>query len=173
MRPALSIPQGGCFLIPANAILLCMVTTIDTNVGNSGDSRSSIQRIAAYGQVGQWVLVIGPHSIRHVMMNLIAGLAEQELVRVVDGGASPDQAQLDWLEVAEFLRNVPHAIDRITIRQAASCYEMLSVLENTESTAVPFVVMDLLKPFYDESMVFQERKRLLRGCLKNLGRLEK
>ena len=150
-----------------------MVTTIDSNLGNSGDSRSSIQRIAAYGQVGQWSLVIGPHSIRHVMMNLIAGLAEQEPVRVLDGGASLEERQLGWLEVAHLLRNLPNAIDRVSMRQAFSCYEMLFILENTASTAVPFVVLDLLKPFYDESVKIGERKRLLRGCLKNLGRLEK
>ena len=60
-----------------------------------------------------------------------------------------------------------------SIRQAASCHEMLSALENTERTAVPFVVIDLLKPFYDKSIAFTERKRLLRECLKNLGQLEK
>jgi hypothetical protein len=124
-------------------------------------------------QVGKWLLIVGPHQVRHMMMTVIAGLAEHEPIRVLDGRNSPENEHVDWLEIAQLLRGKPNALDRISIRRANSCYQVLRLLERTSSTAVPFVVLDLLNTFYDESVKIGERKRLLRGCLENLNRLEK
>jgi len=41
------------------------------------------------------------------------------------------------------------------------------------ATQSPFVVLDLLNTFYDESVQIEERKRLLRSCIAHLERLDR
>jgi hypothetical protein len=154
------------------------------------------------GQAGQWMLIVGAPSVRQMMMKVIAGVtaqaahaAKQQVrfaetqgrwtyggsqppcpaVRVLDGGNYPGTRdwQFEWLELAQFFRGIPHALDRIAIGRACSCIQMLSMLESIPSLKVPFVVLNLLNPFYDRSVKFTERKRLLKACLANLERLEK
>jgi hypothetical protein len=50
---------------------------------------------------------------------------------------------------------------------------VLKALEDTPSIAAPFVVLNLLHPFYNDSLVIATRKRLLRECLEHLNRLSK
>jgi hypothetical protein len=45
------------------------------------------------------------------------------------------------------------------------------LLEGTPAIPVPFVVLDLLSTFYDESVQIGERKQLLRACILQLERL--
>jgi hypothetical protein len=136
---------------------------------------SSPKRLTVSGnQVGKWLLIIGPRSIRHIMMNVIAGIAEQENVNVLDGGNSPENGdgQFDPYQVGWLLRDKPEAYARINLMRAANCYQVLALLEQTPSMPVPFVVLDLLNTFYDHSVKIGERKRVLQGCLENLNRLE-
>jgi hypothetical protein len=64
-------------------------------------------------------------------------------------------------------------LNRITVSRAFTCYQVLSLLESMPATQSPFVVLDLLSTFYDESVQTGERKRLLRSCLAHLERLER
>ena len=155
-----------------------MITTVETKTGQTGKAIShwyasdseipSPIRCVCDGQAGQWLLIVGPHSIRHMMMTVIAGLAEHEPVRVLDGGN-----QFDAYQIARFVRGSPTCLERIKVSRAFSCYQVLTLLENTPSVAEPFVVLDMLNTFYDESVKIWERKRLLRKCLDNLGRLQR
>ncbi len=79
------------------------------------------------------------------------------------------------MPLAEVPAPVPLAevLERITVSRAFTCYQVLSLLESTPATSSPFVVLDLLNTFYDESVQAGERKRLLRGCLDHLHRLER
>jgi len=136
-------------------------------------SPKTARPVVACNQVGKWLLIVGPHSVRQLMMKVIAGLAEKEPVRVVDAGAFVTSKQLDYLEIAQHLRGKPGALERIEIGKPSSPHQVLMLLERTPCSAIPFVVLDLLNTFYETSVKFGERKRLLRGCLENLNRMEK
>jgi len=62
-------------------------------------------------------------------------------------------------------------LNRITVLRAFTCYQVLSELESMLATQSPFVVLDLLNMFYDESVQIGERKQLRRSCVAHLERL--
>jgi hypothetical protein len=126
-------------------------------------------------QAGQWMLIVGPSSIRPILMRMIAGLAEQAPVRVLDGGyyLKREGSQFGEFELAHLLHGKPQALARVAMARASSCQQMLTLLKNTPSRPKPFVVLGLLNPFYDLSVKYEERKRLLKGCLEHLDRLAK
>ena len=136
------------------------------------------------GQAGQLLLIVGPRTIRDIMMKVIAGIAEQEAVNVLDGGCSPENgdSQFDAAHVGWLLRDTPEAFARINLVQAANCSQVLALLEQVPSMPVPFAVLDLLNTFYDHTVTcacgtgagkIGERKRLLQGCLENINRLSR
>jgi len=88
-------------------------------------------------------------------------------VRVLDGGN-----RFNAYTVARAARGRRDILDRITVSRAFTCHQLLALLESTAASPAPFVVLDLLRTFYDESVPAGERKRLLRGCLAQLHRLE-
>jgi hypothetical protein len=121
----------------------------------------------ALPQAGRFILVAGPRSLLPTLLILIARLAEKGQVNVLDGG-NQFQAYL----VARAARGQAELLERITVARAFTCYQMLSLLEQTPALPVPFVVLNLLGTFYDESVRAGERKRILCACLAQLNRLE-
>jgi hypothetical protein len=104
-------------------------------------------------------------------------------VRVLDGG-NRFQAYV----ISRAVRGRLEILNRITISRAFTCYQVRSLLENTPSAThvaetadggltpprlvpAPFVVLDLLSTFYDESVKMWERKRILKVCVNHLERL--
>jgi len=152
-----------------------MIPSIGLKQGITMSASPPKKLTVSCNQVGKWLLIIGPRSIRYIIMNVIAGIAEQENVNVLDGGNSPEtgDGQFDPYQVGWLLRDKPEAYARINLAQAANCHQVLALLEQTPSMPVPFVVLDLLNTFYDHSVKIGERKRLLQGCLENMNRLEK
>jgi hypothetical protein len=118
-------------------------------------------------KAGKFILVAGPRSLLPTLLTLIARLAEKGPIQVLDGG-NQFQAYL----VARAARGREDILERITMARAFTCYQMLSLLEQTPALPVPFVVLNLLGTFYDESVRAGERKRILRACLAQLNRLE-
>jgi hypothetical protein len=118
-------------------------------------------------KTGSWVLLVGPRSVNSTMLNAIARLGEGGFLRVLDGGN-----RFNAYKVARAARGRPDVLNRITVSRAFTCYQVLSLLESTPAIQVPFVVLDMLSTFYDESVQIGERKRLLRACITHLERLE-
>jgi hypothetical protein len=116
---------------------------------------------------GSWILLVGPRSLNASMLAAIARLGERTPVRVLDGGN-----RFNAYKVARAARGRPEILDRITISRAFTCYQVLSLLESTPATQTPFIILDLLNTFYDESVQSRERQQLLRTCLTHLERLE-
>jgi hypothetical protein len=114
-----------------------------------------------------WILLVGPRSLNTAMLTAVARLGESGSLRVLDGGN-----RFNAYMVARLARGRAEVLDRIMIARAFTCYQVLSLLESTPATQAPFVVLDLLNTFYDESVQAGERKRLLRACLPHLHRLE-
>ena len=118
-------------------------------------------------KAGSWILLVGPRSLNSSMLTAIACLGERCSLRVLDGGN-----RFNAYTVARAARGRRDILEHITVSRAFTCYQVLSLLESTPSTQAPFVVLDLLNTFYDESVQIGERKRLLRSCLAHLERLE-
>ena len=119
-------------------------------------------------KAGSWILLVGPRSMNTLMLTAIAHLGEKGALRVLDGGN-----RFNAYTVARAARGRSEVLDRITVSRAFTCYQVLSLLESTPAIQVPFVVLDLLSTFYDENVKASERKRLLRGCISHLERLER
>jgi len=117
-------------------------------------------------KAGSWILLVGPRSLNSTMLTAIARLGERCSLRVLDGGN-----RFNAYTVARAARGRRDILEHITVSRAFTCYQVLSLLESTLSTQAPFVVLDLLNTFYDESVQIGERKRLLRSCIAHLERL--
>jgi hypothetical protein len=102
------------------------------------------------------------------MLSAIARLGERGDLRVLDGGN-----RFNAYPVARAARGRPEVLNCITVSRAFTCYQVLSLLESTPAVRIPFVVLDMLNTFYDESVQVGERKRLLRTCITHLKRLER
>jgi hypothetical protein len=90
------------------------------------------------------------------MSSVITGLAEKEEVRVMDCGN-----QIDAEKITRLLKHSPEAMERIRLSSTSSCIEIQLRLEAAASTAIPFVILDFLRPFYDEAVPIRERKNIL------------
>jgi hypothetical protein len=132
-------------------------------------------------KAGSFILLVGPRNLNGAMLTAIARLGRRSQVRVLDGGnrfhAYTVARQAYGLSSActdPFFTtcNCQEILKRISVSRAFTCYQVLSLLESTPATSSPFIVMDMLSTFYDESVHAGERKRLLRGCLAHLHRLE-
>ena len=148
---------------------------------HSGGAEGPLQVMPA----GSFILLVGPRSLNTSMLTAIArlgegaasathvadtadgGLTPPRLVRVLDGGN-----RFNAYTLARMARGRPQVLERITVSRAFTCYQVLALLESTPASASPFVILDLLSTFYDESVQAGERKRLLRGCITQLKRLE-
>ncbi len=145
---------------------------------------------AATVACGELGLVIGPHAERLHMLELSAVLAQRDAVRVLDGGNS-----YNALYVARYIRRhtvqLAATLNRITVARAFTCYQMVTLLQETATSAcstalshstplsrsvqavspAPTLVLDLLATFGDESIDLGESMRLLRLAIIQLQRL--
>jgi hypothetical protein len=111
---------------------------------------------------------VGRSSLNATMLTAIARLGQRQAIRVLDGGN-----RFNAYGVTRLVAGQPEVLDRITVSRAFTCYQVLALLESTPATESPFVILDLLRTFYDESVQAGERKRLLQACILHLHRLER
>ena len=115
---------------------------------------------------GRWTLVSDMEDQRAAVLAFIARAARQGPVRVLDCGR-----QYNVYRVARPLRGRREPLDRISTSRAFTCHQVLASLESIHAPAGTLVVMDFLRSFHDESVRFNERRRLLERCLPHLARL--
>ena len=127
---------------------------------------SQVPSMGIQPKTGGWFLLVGPHSLNATLLTLISRLGEGVSVRVLDGGN-----RFNAYNVARQAGGRPEVLNRITVSRLHLLPGALAAGKHPAS-ASPFVVLDLLNTFYDESVQAAERKRLLRGCIANLHRLE-
>jgi hypothetical protein len=107
---------------------------------------------------------------RQVMTALTARLAQQGAVRLLDGGNSFDGyglARALHQQTAQWRA----ALERVSVARAFTCYQMATLLAQTDALPRPTLVLDLLDTFSDENTPFSDRRRLLEQCLTQLQRL--
>lgn len=123
-------------------------------------------------QTGELAVLLGPRAARETMLALTAVLALRGPVQVLDAGNC-----FNAYQVARQLRrhttDLDAALNRITIARAFTCYQVVALFQQTQATAAPLLVFDLLATFTDESVAVPECYRLLRQTTDHLRRLRR
>ncbi len=129
-------------------------------------------------------LVVGANA--GAMLELIARLSLKKpgdacSVRVMDGGNQFNAytvARSIGRQMAQAERgpgydslSLGEALRRIHLSRAFTCYQMVTLLEETPLDATPTCLLDLLSNFYDEAIRLEESQRLLGLCLAAIRRL--
>lgn len=127
----------------------------------------------ALGQLpGSYTLIIGPKAEQEVMATLVARLALQGRVHVLDGGN-----RFDAYRVARLIRRhtpmLDQALGRVRVARAFTCYQVVTLFRQTDAAAEPHLVLDLLSTFNDESVSLEESRRLLGEVLYHVARLSR
>lgn len=119
---------------------------------------------------GKMGLLIGPRAEREAMLKVAAGLAQRGPVHILDGGNS-----FDAFQVARHVRRqtplLDQALDRIQVARAFTCYQVVTLFTQTPASNTPYLVLDMLATFYDESVSLAESERLLGIVIRHLARL--
>jgi hypothetical protein len=119
---------------------------------------------------GKITLAVVPRRGIQPLLGMVARLALSAPLRVLDGGNC-----FNAYIVAQALRqqteDVEAALERIRVARAFTCYQMVTLLDETPAIPVATAVLDLLATFRDETVPMAERQRLLGHCLERLKRL--
>ena len=121
---------------------------------------------------GSFTVVCAQHAAREQITSVISELALRGPLTILDGGN-----RFQAYRVAHLIRKqttyVKTAADRLFIRRAFTCYQMLALLENTPTYPQPYLLLDLLATFYDDHVPTREASRLLDACLTQVARLRR
>ena len=117
------------------------------------------------------IIALARHAAKDSMSALISELAVRGEVTVLDGGN-----RFSAYQVAGMIRrktvHVESVARRLFIRRAFTCYQMVSLLEDTPAIPTqPYLILDLLATFYDDQVQPHEAERLLNICLQQIERL--
>jgi len=120
----------------------------------------------------QLVVVMAPHAAMPMMVEMAARLALNGSVRVLDGGN-----RFNVYPVAQAVRRLTprleETLSHITLSRAFTCYQVVTLLEETPSRPVPTLVLDILSTFLDENVKLDESMRLLKASIDQLKRLSR
>jgi hypothetical protein len=117
----------------------------------------------------QLVLLIGFHH-QETMIELIAHLALKGQIRVIVSGN-----RFDVHHLARILRRQTTQVDavlgQINLARPFTCYQVITLFEQTAVLPQPLIVTDLLSTFCDENVAVTESYRLLQIVISHLRRL--
>ena len=117
------------------------------------------------------IVICTPSAGREQIAALTAELALCGAVTVLDGGN-----RFPAYQTVRMLRqrtaNILPTANRIFLRRAFTCHQMLALLESTPVLHQPYLVLDLLATFQDENVPTAEVSHLLDRCLVQLERLQ-
>ncbi len=129
---------------------------------------------------GKITLAVVPRRAIQPLLEMAARLALHAPLRVLDGGncfnayivaQALRPALLPALlaqQARQQTQDVEAALERIRVARAFTCYQMVTLLDETPATAAATAVLDLLATFRDETVPMAERQRLLGHCLERL-----
>lgn len=117
-------------------------------------------------------LLIGPHAQRDALLDFTALLALRGPVCVLDAGNRFNPYRVS----RAIRRQTPHldqALARIRVARAFTCYQVITLLQQTPDTPEPKLIFDLPATFYDEAVSYAESYRLLQLAVDSLLRLRR
>jgi len=121
-------------------------------------------------QAGSFVVVLASRAARDEITHVTAELALRGPLTILDGGN-----RFQAYRIAHLLRqrttDVQCVSKRLFVRRAFTCYQMLTLLENTPARRQPHLILDLLATFYDDHVKTPESIRLVEACLRQIDRL--
>ncbi len=121
-------------------------------------------------QANKMIVICSPFAACEQIAALTAELALCGAVTVLDGGN-----RFPAYQIMRMLRrrtpNILPTANRIYLRRAFTCHQMLALLESTPSLPQPHLILDLLTTFHDENVPTAEVSRLLDRCLAQIDRL--
>jgi hypothetical protein len=116
------------------------------------------------------IVICSPSAAREQVAALTAELALCGTVTILDGG-NRFPAYQTMRTLRRRTANLLPTANRIFLRRAFTCHQMLALLESTPSLHQPYLILDLLATFHDENVPTAEVSRLLDRCLTQLDRL--
>ena len=119
---------------------------------------------------GSISLVIAPRHVIEDLTAMLTSLALNGQVNLIDGGNL-----FDGYRLARMIRlqttYVHQVLDNINLSRSFTCYQMVALLIDLPADGTPLVVFDVLSTFFDESVPFSQRRRLLDSSLSDLQRI--
>lgn len=121
---------------------------------------------------GRLLLLISPASTLDALFEMVARLAQQGPLYVLDGGNA-----FQGYPLARALRrqsaglanvDVDALLRRVLLSRTFTCYQAAALLEDTEFSAQPMLVLDFLSAFYDQGVRVADRRRMLLRCIRRL-----
>ena len=126
---------------------------------------------------GKITLAVVPRRAIQPLLGLAARLALRAPLRVLDGGNCFNAYVVAQIlrpalpQARQQMQEMEAALERIRVARAFTCYQMVTLLDETPATPVATLVLDLLATFRDETVPLAERQRLLEHCLERLKNL--
>ncbi len=116
---------------------------------------------------GRLLLLLTPDSTAGALFEMVARLALQGPLYVLDGGNT-----FQGYPLARALRrrtpNIAGAMQNVLLSRAFTCYQMAALCTEEDFSFHPILVLDFLATFYDQGVRVAERRRLLKACLRRL-----
>ncbi|NCF66403.1 MAG: hypothetical protein GWP61_10520 [Chloroflexi bacterium] len=117
-------------------------------------------------------LLIGERAERETLLDFTAVLALRGPVRILDASNSFDPYHVSRA-IRRQTAQLHQVLARVSVARAFTCYQVITLLQETPSMPMPHLVFDLLATFYDQAVSHAESYRLLQiaaGHLLRLGR---
>jgi hypothetical protein len=121
---------------------------------------------------GELVAWITPRANKEQTYDWIAFYALRGPVGVMDSGEGFDAKQVMRL-LRRRTNQMTEALSRIKASRVSTCYQLLRLLEETPASAIPYIALDFLATFDDESIPITESYHLLGIAVGHLHRLRK
>jgi hypothetical protein len=115
----------------------------------------------------QLAVLIVPSRAAGLLLDLAAELATRGPLLVLDGGN-----RFNAYPVARRLRG-SQALARLHVARAFTCFQMLALLQATETDGPALLVLDPLATFHDENVPVSERQYTFHRCVAELTRLSR
>jgi hypothetical protein len=119
---------------------------------------------------GRISLVVAPDSVSSLLFHLVARLALQGSLYVLDCGNTFQGYRLAQ-SLHQHTMDIEAAMRRVMLSRAFTCYQVETLLCDEAFVPQPILVLDFLATFYDQNVRPAERRRLLKICIRRLQEL--
>jgi hypothetical protein len=116
---------------------------------------------------GRISLVVTPDSASGVLFDLVARLALQGALYILDCGNTFQGYRLARA-LYQHTEDIEAAMRQVMLARAFTCYQVETLLCEEAFVIQPILVLDFLSTFYDQSVRPAERHRLLKICIRRL-----
>jgi hypothetical protein len=120
---------------------------------------------------GRFLLLVAPDALAGHLFEMIAYLALQGPLCVLDGG-NMFQGYALARALRQQVRDIRPPLQRVLLSRAFTCYQMAALLDGLRAkddfSPQPVLVLDFLGSFYDQDIRIYERRRLLQACIRAL-----